>query len=136
MRWFALFLIAMGPLWGLPSIAQSEESEEVPVVVDAEENERSSGSYIGIGGNIGLSGGQTALSEGAFTLVNSTQIFEYLSIRSSTVFGDDITSAIALTGQYAIPNGQGRTIATPFVGGGVSIADDVAPLIRDRKSVV
>ncbi|MEL6468256.1 MAG: hypothetical protein AAFQ74_00880 [Cyanobacteria bacterium J06623_4] len=141
MRWFALLCIVMGPLWGLPSAAQSEEvpaedmpteevpAEEAPVVADAEENDRSSGSYIGIGGNIGLSGGQTALSEGAFSLVNNTQILEYLSIRSSTVFGDDITSAIALTGGYAISNGQGRTVATPFVGGDISIAGDVAPLI-------
>lgn len=129
-QWTALFGVVSCALMVSPSLAQSlPESTVEPEEASEEEEEAPARGYLGIGGNIGFSGGQTALSEGGFVIINRTRIIDYLSVRSSTVFGDETTSAIALTGEYEISNAGGRTVATPFLGAGIAIANDVSPLV-------
>ncbi|MEM9817863.1 MAG: hypothetical protein AAF827_15870 [Cyanobacteria bacterium P01_D01_bin.6] len=115
----ALFWVVASLLLGMPALAQQTEEDEP----------KPPRSYIGIGGNIGLSGDDSAIGEGGFAIVNRTRIIDYLSVRSSTIFGDETTSAIALTGEVPLTNANGRITAIPFIGGGVSIHGEVDPLI-------
>lgn len=93
-------------------------------------------SYIGIGGNIGLSGDETAIGDTGFTIVTRTRIIDYLSLRGSVIFSGETTSATALTGEIPLTNRVGDIVAIPFLGGGISLADsDVNPLISTGVDV-
>ncbi|MGF1521282.1 MAG: hypothetical protein ACFBSF_03050 [Leptolyngbyaceae cyanobacterium] len=117
-QWGVLFLATtVGVLSSLPALAQRE---------DEPKDKRS---YIGVGGNIGLSGDESALGEGGFTIVSRTRIINYLSLRNSTVFGDENASLFALTGEVPLTNANGDITAIPFVGGGVWIHGEVDPLL-------
>lgn len=79
-------------------------------------------SYIGIGGDIGLSGDRTALGSGGLTIFSKTRLTNNLSIHSTNVvFGNrTATSTTALT--FGIPihnNVSEQVLAFPFVGGGI-----------------
>jgi len=114
----ALLLFALSTVTPLPAYAQTE---------DEPKRKRS---YVGIGGNLGISGDETALGDEGFAIVTRTQLLDYLSIRGSFVIGDGTASATALTGEYPISNRTGRTVAIPFLGGGFSIAEgDFNPLV-------
>ena len=101
-----------------PALAQTDE--------DGPKDKRS---YIGIGGNIGLNGEESALGEGGFSIVSRTRIIEYLSLRNSTVFGDDTASMFALTGEIPLTNASGDITAVPFLGAGIWLHGEVDPLI-------
>ena len=121
--WGILFwVVSASFLSGLPALAQSIDEGE-------DEQPKPPRSYIGIGANIGISGGESAIGDGAFVIVNRTRIIDYLSIRSSAIFGDETTSAIALTGEVPLTNANGDIRAIPFIGGGVSIHGEVDPLL-------
>ncbi|MEL7351759.1 MAG: hypothetical protein AAF171_19810 [Cyanobacteria bacterium P01_A01_bin.116] len=110
-------------------LAQTESEQ-------AEPEDKPKRSYIGIGGNIGLSGDETSIGDGGFTIVTRTRIIDYLSVRGSIIFGGETTSATALTGEVPLKNGSGDIVAIPFLGGGISIADsDVNPLISTGVDV-
>ncbi len=83
--------------------------------------------YIGIGGDIGLSGRRTSLGGGGFAILSRTRLTKLgnsfdLSLRGATVvFGHrTATSMFALTVGTPIKNkSSGRVVAVPFLGGGV-----------------
>ncbi|MEH2247895.1 fasciclin domain-containing protein [Nostoc sp.] len=82
-------------------------------------------SYIGVGGNIGLSGGDTALSDGNFTVISKLGLTNYLSVRPSVIFGDDTIFLVPVTLDFS-PRRAGsvgeRTFAiSPYIGAGVAI---------------
>ncbi|MGF1936532.1 MAG: fasciclin domain-containing protein [Nostoc sp. ChiQUE02] len=82
-------------------------------------------SYIGGGGNIGLSGNDTALSDSNFAVISKVGLTNYLSVRPSVIFGDDTIFLVPLTLDFS-PRTAGsvgeRTFAiSPFVGAGVAI---------------
>jgi len=154
-RWVAWCCVAVGMLNGFPALAQTSETVDVNVEVlpennietsveqeadtqlddtaeateREEERKRPPRGYIGIGGNVGLSGGQTSISEGGFTIINRTQLTNYLAIRGGVVIGDGTTSTLALTGEFPIAREGARVRAIPFAGLGISIDDDIAPMI-------
>ncbi|MEH2248034.1 fasciclin domain-containing protein [Nostoc sp.] len=82
-------------------------------------------SYIGVGGNIGLSGNDSALSDGNFTVISKLGLTNYLSVRPSVIFGDDTLFLVPITLDFS-PRRAGsvgeRTFAiSPYIGAGVAI---------------
>ena len=98
---------------------------------------RGGASYVGIGGNIGLSGGETALGVGNFSVISKIGLTNSLSVRPSAMIGDNTTFLVPLT--YDFPSQQ-REISTrtippfaPYVGAGVAVStgddSDVGPML-------
>ncbi|MEH2023395.1 fasciclin domain-containing protein [Nostoc sp.] len=82
-------------------------------------------SYIGVAGNIGLSGNDTALSDGNFAVISKVGLTRNISVRPSVIFGDDTLFMIPLTLDLS-PRRAGsvgeRTYAiSPYIGAGVAI---------------
>ncbi|MFN6539802.1 MAG: fasciclin domain-containing protein [Nostoc sp. EkiNYC01] len=93
--------------------------------VDVGRSTRGGRSYVGVAGNIGLSGGDTALSEGNFTVISKLGLTNYLSVRPSVLFGDDTVFLVPLTYDFS-PRAAGsvgqRTLSiSPYLGAGVAI---------------
>ncbi|MDZ8029290.1 MAG: fasciclin domain-containing protein [Nostoc sp. DedQUE11] len=93
--------------------------------VDVGRATRGGRSYIGVAGNIGLSGNDTALSEGNFTVISKLGLTNSLSVRPSVLFGDDTVFLVPLTYDFT-PRAAGsvgqRTLSiAPYVGAGVAI---------------
>ncbi|MCC5665564.1 fasciclin domain-containing protein [Nostoc sp. CHAB 5784] len=82
-------------------------------------------SYIGVAGNIGLSGSDTALSDGNFAAISKIGLTRNISVRPSVIFGDDTLFLVPLTLDFS-PRTAGsvgeRTFAiSPYIGAGVAI---------------
>ncbi|MBN4001188.1 fasciclin domain-containing protein [Nostoc sp. LPT] len=82
-------------------------------------------SYIGVGGNIGLSGDDTALSDTNFTVISKLGLTNNISVRPSVIFGDDTIFLVPVTLDFS-PRRAGsvgeRTFAiSPYIGAGVAI---------------
>lgn len=82
-------------------------------------------SYIGVAGNIGLSGNDTALSDGNFAAISKIGLTRNISARPSVIFGDDTLILVPLTLDFS-PRTAGsvgsRTFAiSPYIGAGVAI---------------
>jgi hypothetical protein len=91
---------------------------------------RSGSSYIGIGGNIGLGTGDTALGEGSFAAISKIGLTRYLSVRPTVFIDDDPTILIPLTYDLlpiGLPGRTGFSVA-PYLGVGaaISVGDDSA----------
>lgn len=132
-------LLAVTTFWCLslqfPSQAQNLDSEikisQREQKINSEEEDKDKNkdkeptrSYTGIGGAIGISGGETPLGDGGFALVGKTAFSNNLSLHSSSVLNDDGVSLFALT--YGIPiknKSSEKELLFPFVGGGVAIED-------------
>jgi hypothetical protein len=94
---------------------------------------RSGSSYIGIGGNIGLSG-DTSVGNGAFAVISKIGLTDYLSARPSALIEDDAMFLLPVTFDFSgdeVPNAE-FSIA-PYLGGGIAIStgqdDTICPLI-------
>ncbi|MBE9126158.1 MULTISPECIES: hypothetical protein [unclassified Coleofasciculus] len=89
-------------------------------------------SYIGVGGNIGLSDeddedeGETALGEPGFVINSKIGLTPTLSVRPSVIFGDDVVFMIPLTYDFAIPTEDPfePVRVAPFAGGGLILSTD------------
>ncbi|MEH2173094.1 fasciclin domain-containing protein [Nostoc sp.] len=82
-------------------------------------------SYIGVGGNIGLSGNDTALSDTNFTVISKLGLTNYLSVRPSVIFGDDTIFLVPVTLDFS-PRRAGSVgdrsySISPYIGAGVAI---------------
>jgi uncharacterized surface protein with fasciclin (FAS1) repeats len=92
-------------------------------------------SYIGVGGNIGLTG-TNALSVGNVSVISKFGLTRNISVRPSAIFGDNTLVLVPVTLDFrpqADPvTGQQFPIA-PFIGGGVAIDTsgdtDIAALV-------
>ncbi|MBD2066579.1 hypothetical protein H6F93_03420 [Leptolyngbya sp. FACHB-671] len=91
---------------------------------------RSGPSYIGVGGNIGLGDGDTALGEGSFAVFSKIGLTSFLSVRPAVLFSDDPTILVPVTFDF-IPgvtdvtedvSGELGLRVSPYVGGGVAIS--------------
>lgn len=95
---------------------------------------RSGPSYIGIAGNLGLTG-ETAMSRGNFAVISKIGLTRNLSVRPSAVIGDNTVFLIPVTADF--PLGQLEILqelgVAPYIGGGVAIStgDDsrVRPMV-------
>jgi len=85
---------------------------------------RGGSSYIGVAGNLGLSGGSSGLSDGNFTVISKIGITKTLSIRPAVILGTDTTILAPITYDYSFksadPFSEPLPIA-PYVGIGAAI---------------
>ncbi|BAY22520.1 beta-Ig-H3/fasciclin [Calothrix sp. NIES-2100] len=81
-------------------------------------------SYIGVGGNIGLTG-NNSLSVGNFSVISKIGLTRNISVRPSAVFGDETLVLVPVTLDFArqadTVTGQTRFPIAPFIGAGVAI---------------
>jgi hypothetical protein len=83
---------------------------------------RSGSSYIGIGGNIGLTG-DTSVGDGAFAVLSKIGLTNYLSARPSVLIEDDAVFMLPVTVDFSgdeVPNAEFSL--APYLGGGVAIS--------------
>ncbi|MEH1936431.1 MAG: fasciclin domain-containing protein [Nostoc sp.] len=82
-------------------------------------------SYIGVAGNIGLSGGDTALSDGNFAVISKLGLTNYLSVRPSVIFGDDTLFMVPVTLDFSPRRagsvGEKTYSISPYIGAGIAI---------------
>lgn len=105
-------------------VAQSNEPEVAQLPVDPGRATRGGSSYVGVGGNIGLSG-DTALGDGNFTIISKIGLTRNIAVRPSVVLGNDATFLIPLTYDFSIRQAEALEEVlpiAPYVGAGVSIA--------------
>lgn len=93
---------------------------------------RGGSSYIGVAGNIGIGGGDSALGDGNFAVISKVGLTRGFSVRPSAVFGDNTAILIPVTYDFSLesvddPFSEPLAIA-PYVGAGVAIKtnDDAA----------
>ncbi len=85
---------------------------------------RSGPSYFGIGGNIGLGTGGTALGEGSFAVFSKLGLARSFSVRPSILISDNPTLLIPVTYDFlpiGVPGGGGFSLA-PYLGVGAAIS--------------
>lgn len=83
---------------------------------------RSGPSYIGIGGNIGF-GGDTTLSEGAFSVFSKVGLTRNLSVRPAALIGDNAVFLVPVTIDFPTEDLEiTQVTVAPYVGGGLAIS--------------
>lgn len=85
----------------------------------------SGSSYFGLGGNIGLGDGDTAIGQGSFAILSKIGLTRNFSVRPSALIGDNVTILLPVT--YDFSFGEGPTgglgfTAAPFLGVGAAIS--------------
>jgi hypothetical protein len=76
--------------------------------------------YIGITGNIGVSGSGKGVSHGGVGIIRKNDLSDSLSVRGITVFGGDQNDAtLALTVNFPVRTSSGQVQLVPFLGGGM-----------------
>jgi len=86
---------------------------------------QSGSSYVGIGGNIGIGTGDTALGRGSFAVISKIGLTRNFSVRPSVLFGDSTTILVPLTYDFSFGEGPTSNLgfsAAPYLGAGVSIS--------------
>ena len=86
---------------------------------------KSGSSYVGIGGNIGIGTGDTALGRGSFAVLSKISLTQNFSVRPSVLFGDSTTILVPVTYDFNFgegPTGNFGFSAAPYLGAGVSIS--------------
>ncbi len=85
---------------------------------------RGGSSYIGVAGNVGLSGSSSSLSDGNISIISKIGITKTLSIRPAVILGTNTTILAPITYDYAFkspdPFSEPLPIA-PYVGLGAAI---------------
>ena len=82
--------------------------------------------YIGIGSAIGLGGNTTALGTGGIVILTKVRFSNNLSLHDATILfgGAAATSMIIVSADFPIRNDEGKTIVSPFIGGGAMLRYD------------
>ncbi|SKB14358.1 conserved hypothetical protein [Planktothrix sp. PCC 11201] len=120
--------IAQNPDQSLP-VAQQQNSEEKPEdprkAADANGRRLSNNyNYIGIGGNIGITGDGSGLGGGGLMSLSKTGFSENLSLHSSGILiGSDSASLVHLTADFPIRSETNAVRFSPFVGAGIIYKD-------------
>ncbi len=86
---------------------------------------QSGSSYVGIGGNIGIGTGDTALGRGSFAIISKVGLTRNFSVRPSVLFGDSTTILVPVTYDFSFGEGPTSNLgfsAAPYLGAGVSIS--------------
>lgn len=112
-----------------PNIQQSTAQPSTTQVAQADiepgRATRGGRSYIGIAGNIGVSGSDSALGDGNFAVISKVGLSNAISFRPAAILGDNTTFLLPLTydfsfQQVADPFSEPLPIA-PYVGLGAAI---------------
>jgi hypothetical protein len=83
-------------------------------------------SYIGIGSAVGLSGNTTGLGSGGLVILSKLKFSDNLSLHDATIIlgNSAATSMIIVSADFPILNNAGKTIISPFIGGGAMLRYD------------
>ncbi|URD49041.1 hypothetical protein [Chroococcidiopsis sp. CCNUC1] len=122
---------------------ETTPTQTTPGAIEPGRATRGGSSYVGVGGNIGLGGGDTALGIGNFTVISKIGFTEAVSARPAVVFGDNTTFLIPITYDFTVqPTGvatEAISSFAPYVGGGLAIAtgdnSDVGPMVTAGADV-
>jgi hypothetical protein len=122
---------------------ETTPTQPTPGAIEPGRATRGGSSYVGVGGNIGLGGGDTALGIGNFTVISKIGFTEAVSARPAVVIGDDTTFLIPITYDFTVqPTGAATEAISsfaPYVGGGLAIAtgdnSDVGPMLTAGADV-
>ena len=122
---------------------ETTPTQTTPGAIEPGRATRGGSSYVGVGGNIGLGGGDTALGIGNFTVISKIGFTEAVSARPAVVFGDNTTFLIPITYDFTVqPTGAATEAISsfaPYVGGGLAIAtgdnSDVGPMLTAGADV-
>lgn len=92
--------------------------------IDFGRRTRGGRSYIGVGGNIGLGGGESSLADGNYAVMSKVGVTNTISVRPAAVFGNNTTILLPITYDFnlqpADPFAEPILIA-PYVGVGAAI---------------
>ncbi len=115
----------------LPDTTPAQDpAPTAPLGIEPGRATRTGSSYIGIGGNIGLGEGDTALGEGSFAVFSKVGLTPNLSIRPAVLVSDDPTILLPVTFDF-IPGITRATEAvseeigfraSPYFGPGIAIS--------------
>lgn len=120
-----------------PEISDTSEAtvndgsgETVAQVITPGRATRSGASYVGIGGNIGLGDGETALGEGSFAAFSKIGLTRNISVRPSILINDNPTILLPVTfdfipGVTQVTENVSEEVGlriSPFVGAGAAIS--------------
>ncbi|MBD6614861.1 hypothetical protein FNW02_03065 [Komarekiella sp. 'clone 1'] len=98
------------------------QSEKVAQTFEPGRATRSGSSYIGVGGNIGLSG-DTRVGEGSFAVISKIGLTQNLSARPAALVGDNTVFLIPLTVDFPTENLEVTQLnVAPYVGGGIAVS--------------
>lgn len=106
----------------------------VAQTIDPGRPTRSGPSYIGVGGNIGISGSSSDLSRGSFAVFSKIGLTESLSLRPAVFFDRNAAIMVPITYDFSFrdPGNLGVPVA-PYLGAGVAISTisptDVGPMV-------
>ncbi len=102
-----------------PSVTQSET---VAQTIQPGTPTRSGPSYIGVAGNIGLTG-DTRVGEGSFAVISKIGLAQNLSVRPAALVGDNAVFLVPLTVDFPQENLEITELSVaPYIGGGVAIS--------------
>ncbi len=105
--------------------SQPAKTEVAQADIDPGRRTRGGSSYVGVAGNIGISGGDSALGDGNFAVISKIGLTSGFSVRPSAVFGDNTAVLIPVTYDFSLdsvndPFAEPLAIA-PYVGAGVAL---------------
>lgn len=98
------------------------ESQELAQTFEPGRATRSGASYIGVGGNIGITG-NTRVGEGSFSVISKIGLTRNLSVRPAALVGDNTVFLVPLTVDFPQENLEITQLSVaPYIGGGVAIS--------------
>ncbi len=98
------------------------QSQNVAQTFEPGRATRSGSSYIGVGGNIGLTG-DTRVGESSFAVISKIGLTQNLSARPAALVGDNTVFLVPLTVDFPQENLEITQLnVAPYIGGGVAIS--------------
>jgi len=107
----------------VPAVSSSNPGNNTVAQVTPGRPTRGGLSYIGVGGNIGLSGSNT-LGNGSFAVLSKIGLTRNISVRPAVLIGDDATFTIPVTYDFTIQTTDPfeQVSFAPFLGGGLVVS--------------
>ncbi|MDF5708672.1 MAG: hypothetical protein PUP90_13670 [Nostoc sp. S4] len=98
-----------------PQVAQSD--------INLGTTTRGGSSYVGVAGNIGLSGDDSSLGDGNFAVISKVGLTNAISVRPSAIFGDNTTILLPVTYDFSFKSADAFSeplAIAPYVGVGAA----------------
>ncbi len=107
-----------------PSAIPSSTSTIAQSDIDPGRATRGGRSYIGVAGNIGISGDDSSLGDGNFAAISKIGLTNAISIRPSAVFGNNTTILVPITYDFTLQAADAFSeplAIAPYIGIGAAI---------------
>ncbi len=116
---------------GTAQISNQQQTQQVTTKqvaqadIDPGRRTRGGSSFVGVAGNIGIGGGDSALGDGNFAVISKVGLTRTFSVRPAAIFGDNTAILIPVTYDFSLqqpddPFVESLPIA-PYVGVGAAI---------------